>query len=241
MTRAEWLALWLHYGVNAQVKPFAEISGMFSSLEEAYDNAAKRESSAFAGVADEVRARLFEAADARFMARYTGWLEKHEVGITTLDSDDYPALLREIPDPPPLLFYRGRLVAEPVCPVAVIGARACTGYGKDVARTLGRQLAEHGATVVTGLAEGIDTHATLGALDCETNPYPTVGVLGCGIDVVFPQSNRLLYEALAERGAVVTEFLPRTQALAFHFPIRNRIMSGLSRGVVVVEAGARSG
>ena len=241
MTRQEWLSLWLHYGVNAQAKPFAQVSELFSSVEEAYDCACKRKSSAFAGVSDETKSRLFEAVNERFMDRYTAWLERHGVGITTLDSDDYPALLREIYSPPPLLFYRGRIEADTALPIALIGARTCTDYGKGVARTLGRQLAEHGATVVTGLADGIDTHATLGALDCETSAYPSIGVLGCGIDVVYPSGNKQLYGALAERGAVVTEFLPKTPALHYHFPIRNRIISGLSRAVAVVEAGERSG
>lgn len=110
-----------------------------------------------------------------------------------------------------------------------------------MAHTLSQALAECGACVVSGLAYGVDCIAALGALAAEDNPYPTIAVLGSGVDVVYPAANRDIYEQIIARGAVVSEFLPGTKALPSNFPMRNRIISGLSRGVLVVEAAAKSG
>ena len=122
-----------------------------------------------------------------------------------------------------------------------MGTRRCTDYGKEVAKTFGRELVKAGGTVISGLATGIDGYAALGALSVEGAQDPTVAVLGCGIDVIYPKGNEKLYGAIAERGCLVTEFLPKTPALPQNFPFRNRIISGLSLGVLVVEAGERSG
>lgn len=126
-------------------------------------------------------------------------------------------------------------------PIAIVGSRRPTAYGRDVARMFAYEFAGAGSTVISGMAAGIDSSAARGALECAESPYPTVAVLGSGIDVVYPPGNEKLFAEIAERGAVVTEFLPKARPLREHFPIRNRIISGLSRGVLVVEAGERSG
>lgn len=155
-------------------------------------------------------------------------------------SPDYPYLLEQIYDPPEILFIKGRLPAAPELPLAVVGTRHCSEYGRNTAERFARELSQAGALIVSGLAYGIDAAAARGALQ-SGKELPTVAVLGCGADVVYPASSAALYAEVAERGAVISEFLPGTQPLRGHFPRRNRIMSGLSRGVLVVEAGARSG
>ena len=185
--------------------------------------------------------RLKEAAADGFMDRYIRWLDKNEVNVITATSYRYPALLKEIPDPPTVLFCKGSLNEDMQLPLAVVGTRRCTDYGKDVAKKFGRELVKAGATIVSGLATGIDGYAALGALSVEGAQDPTVAVLGCGIDVVYPKGNEKLYSAIAERGCLITEFLPKTPPLAQNFPFRNRVISGLSLGVLVVEAGERSG
>ena len=130
----------------------------------------------------------------------------------------YPSLLKEISDPPPVLFYRGHWEGDPPLPVALVGPRRCTDYGRDTARQFGRELAQSGATVVTGLATGIDAYGALGALECKEAEHPVIGVLGCGIDVVYPKGNERLYEAVAARGCLFTEFMPKTPPLG-HSPI----------------------
>lgn len=158
--------------------------------------------------------------------------------VITWDDPDYPERLRVIDYPPAVLFVKGNLLAVQTWSVAVVGTRRPTYYGAQVARTLSRDLAASGVTVVSGLAVGIDTEAHLGALDAGGW---TVAVLGSGLDQVYPPKNEALARRIAESGALVSEFPPGTPPAPQNFPIRNRIISGLSLGVVVVEAGENSG
>jgi len=159
--------------------------------------------------------------------------------ILTISDDEYPQRLRNIYDPPLVLYIRGTLPKiDDMHVVGVVGTRRCTPYGVKNAQTTGYKLSQNGFVVVTGLAEGIDTAATRGALKGIT---PTVGVIGCGPDLVFPAHNRELFEEVALSGAVISEYSPGTPAVPGHFPSRNRIISGLSNGVAVIEAPARSG
>jgi DNA processing protein len=161
------------------------------------------------------------------------------VRIVGWDEPDFPALLRRLFDPPPVLYVRGGLFCdEGERSVAVVGARAATPAGRSLARALSRDLAAAGATIVSGLARGIDTAAHQGALDAQGR---TVAVLGCGIDRVYPPENAALARAIEARGALVSEFALGTPPLPHHFPRRNRVIAGWSRGVVVVEAARRSG
>jgi DNA processing protein len=161
------------------------------------------------------------------------------VRIVGRDEPEFPAFLRRIFDPPPVLYVRGALeTGEGETSVAIVGARACTPAGRTLARTMARELASWGATVVSGLARGIDTAAHQGALDADGR---TVAVLGSGMDVLYPPENAALARAIEGRGAVVSEFPLGTRALPHHFPRRNRVIAGWSRAVVVVEAAARSG
>ena len=150
----------------------------------------------------------------------------------------YPPSLRCITDPSPVLLVRGdvSLLRRPA--VAIVGARAATRYGLDIARKLGEGLARQGVVVVSGLARGIDAAAHRGALEAGG---PTVAVLACGLDVVYPPEHVELADKIAGSGAIVTEFPLGQKPLRLHFPLRNRLISGLSRGVIVVEARERSG
>ncbi|MBD3369206.1 DNA-protecting protein DprA [Candidatus Fermentibacteria bacterium] len=154
-------------------------------------------------------------------------------------SETYPQMLLSIPDPPAVLFYRGDLPRHLDGPtVAMVGSRRCSIYGRSSARRLGSDLAAAGVTVVSGLARGIDGEAHRGALQ---GGGPTVAVMACGPDVVYPPEHQKLLERIVRDGATVTEYLPRTRPERFRFPERNRIISGLCLGVVVVEAGRKSG
>lgn len=174
-------------------------------------------------------ARAYEqrlaAAGLRFLAR---------------SATAFPPLLRSIHDPPPGLFVRGaagpELLSRPA--VAVVGARACSGYGASVGRMLGRELARAGAVVVSGLARGVDAEAHRGALD---GGGATVAVLGCGIDRDYPAAHAQLARRVAEAGLVVSEYAPGVEPAPWRFPARNRIVAGLCAATVVVEARKRSG
>ena len=158
-----------------------------------------------------------------------------------LDAEDYPPWLREIPDPPPVLWTRGdaRFLSEPA--VAVVGSRAALPASLAVARRLSRELAEAGLVVVSGLARGVDGAAHEGALEADGSQGRTVAVLGCGLDVVYPPEHGPLARRISTSGVVISELPPDAHPAAHHFPMRNRIISGLSRAVVVVEASEDSG
>jgi len=150
----------------------------------------------------------------------------------------YPANLREISTPPERLFVRGTMTDGDALAVAIVGSRTATSYGLAVAERLAAELAARGITVVSGLARGIDSAAHRGALRVGGR---TLAVLGSGVDVIYPPENRRLAREIEGHGAVISQFAPGTRPLAGHFPARNRVIAGLSLGVVVVEAAERSG
>lgn len=161
-------------------------------------------------------------------------------GVDMLSMFDpaYPAPLAEISAPPPVLFQRGRLIETDELAVAVVGTRAPSAYGKDMARVIASDLARAGVTIVSGLAKGIDGVAHQAALDAGGR---TIAVLGSGIHDIYPRNHRLLAARVAAQGAVISDYAPDAKPDRWNFPARNRIISGLSRGVLVVEAPARSG
>jgi DNA processing protein len=165
-------------------------------------------------------------------------IERYGVRLLTLRDDDYPPLLRQIFDPPALLYVRGSLGEGDRCAVAMVGSRRCSVYARAIADRIARDLVSAGVTVVSGLARGVDTAAHLGALN---GGGRTVAVLGSGLGRVYPPENRELAERIAATGAVVSEFPMTAQPDAWHFPARNRIISGWCQGVCVVEARLGSG
>lgn len=165
--------------------------------------------------------------------------EEESFDILTLHDSQYPSRLKNIFDPPLVLYVKGRLPNLDDRPaIAMVGTRSCTPYGVVSAEKLGYETASYGGVVVTGMARGIDSAAARGALRAGGR---VVGVLGCGLDIVYPRSNGRLFEDVSATGALISEFPPGTPPAAFNFPVRNRVMSGISTGVVVVEAPERSG
>lgn len=161
------------------------------------------------------------------------------IRILTIQDADYPELLGRIDDPPVVLYWKGKsLSIDDKLTIGVVGTRRCTPYGEKLAGRLGLELARRGVVLVSGMAEGIDAAGIRGALQ---GGGSVISVLGGGIDVVYPKQNHWLYEDVAASGALVSEYPPGTEHAGRHFPVRNRILSGLSRGVAVVEAGVPSG
>ncbi len=186
--------------------------------------------------------RLAEAVrSARGNDAYRRELDRcHACGVrlVTPMSDDFPTLLRHIDPVPPVLWVRGRIEAMSGTMISIVGARRCSPYGRRLATDLAADLARAGVTVASGMARGVDTAAHLGALEARA---PTIAVLGCGVDVIYPRQNRELARRIFESGCLVSEFPLGAAPLRYHFPRRNRIISGLARGVVVVEATHKSG
>lgn len=164
--------------------------------------------------------------------------EKNGVKLVTWEDEEYPVNLKPIYDPPPLLYVMGSLMPQDSIAVAMVGSRNPTTYGQSAAERISMGLSRNGVTVVSGLARGVDSFAHRGALAAGGR---TLGVLGCGVDIIYPPENRDLFEQVTAQGAVISEFPLGTPPDSDHFPIRNRVISGLSLGVAVVEATLRSG
>ena len=160
-----------------------------------------------------------------------------DVNIITMHDGLYPEELKNIYDPPTVLYVRGSLMRGEAR-VAVVGSRRATPYGLETAEKLSAGLSGNGVTIISGMARGIDSKAHNGALAVDGR---TIAILGCGLDVVYPSENKELMKRICKNGAVVSEYLPGTPPIAFNFPVRNRIISGMSLGVVVIEANDKSG
>jgi len=184
------------------------------------------------------RTRLESAQNEAYIAELFTNLEKKGICAVSRLHPAYPTPLQDIFLPPPVLYIRGRMPAPVEHAIAVVGSRRPTRYGLDAAFMLGRDFSLAGVTVVSGLARGIDARAHAGALEADG---PVIGVLGCGVDVVYPKEHAKLFEQVMERGCLLSEYVPGTRPLPGNFPMRNRIMSGLCQATVVVEAGVKSG
>lgn len=193
--------------------------------------------------ADQAVSAKLAAAIARFpkeqfLAKELALIAEHGVRVLTFNDEEYPASLRVIADSPVVLYIKGRLPENLSLSMAVVGSRGASMYGMSVAEQWSARLAEVGFTIVSGMARGIDTAAHAGAIKAHGQ---TVAVLGCGLAHIYPPENRKLSGSIAASGAVISEFAMETLPMPYNFPRRNRIISGLSMGVVVVEAAAKSG
>jgi DNA processing protein len=200
--------------------------------------AAPRRALERAGLRDEALARL-NAPDAAALDRAREWLSRGDRRVVTFGSEDYPPLLAELPDAPLALWVEGAnasLLASPQ--LAMVGSRNPTSGGRDTAEQFARHLSQHGLTITSGLAVGIDGASHRGALG---EIGGTIAVLGGGLDAIYPRAHTELARAIAQRGLLVSEYAPGVESRAHHFPQRNRIIAGLSLGTLVVEATRRSG
>jgi DNA processing protein len=234
-TKLPWLALNMACmtwpALRTQLAQYVAAPGAVHRLRE--DGVPLLEA-ALPGLTEKLRVVQQGRAFAHEMER----LQAAEIRVTTLGEADYPEALRWIPEPPPVLYIWGTLQHADSLAVAVVGSRKPSPYGQLAAQRLSAELAQCGFTVVSGLARGVDSLAHKGALQAGGR---TIAVLGSGINVVYPPEHRRLYEAIRERGAVVSEFPFDTKPDRWNFPRRNRIISGLTLGTLVIEASDQSG
>lgn len=231
--RKYWIALNLVLAAN--IRAAKKTVDNFPQILDAFK--APREDLVALGLAEE-EARVLTSSKILDQAqREIEKLKQKEFSILTLGDKEYPDYLREIFDPPFVLYCAGKAEALKGPAVAIVGARKPSPYGRAVAERIAHDLASRGIVVVSGLARGVDSIAHWGAI----RGGKTVAVLGSGLEHIYPRENRKLFEKITEIGAVVTEFPRNTPPLGFHFPIRNRIIAGLSLALVVVEATQRSG
>ena len=190
------------------------------------------------GVGQRTAERIASSRDKMDATAELDLAEKLGVWIVHLQDERYPALLKQIYDPPPVLYVKGTLTESDNLALAIVGSRRCSLYGSDQSSRFAHILAAAGFTICSGMAYGIDTAAHQGALAAGGR---TLAIQGCGLANVFPPENKKLSEAIAESGACVSEYPLRYEPLAENFPPRNRIIAGLSLGTIVIEAGANSG
>lgn len=228
-------SVWLHkLGIKEYIKlkmvyDFKSYKGIFDAPQKEYQKYSLNES--------ELEKIVLSKNNLEEIQNLIEICKTSGIKILDLFDEDYPDLLREIPDPPLVLFARGNTSYLNQPSVAVVGARKCSEYGFNLTRRLARELAEMGIVIVSGMAAGIDEAAHKGALEKGT----TIAVLGTGLDICYPSSNYSIYKKIPENGCMITEYPLGTPPLPFHFPRRNRIICGMSIGVLVTEAKEKSG
>ena len=230
-----WLALRLTPGLGARLA--AKLLRQFGSPEEIFRASLTELEACQLPVA--AAQATFSKAAFRDAEKELAQVRKAGCRLIHWEESEYPKRLLEIYDPPPLLYVRGNEQVLNRYTISIVGTRRPTPYGNQIAERLARDLAEHGLIVASGLARGIDSSAHRGA--CAASRGGTIGVLGSGIDVVYPKENRKLFEEVEKRGAIITEFPMGTYPAPENFPVRNRIVAGMPLGVVVVEGAQYSG
>ena len=229
-----WIGFTLIKGIGA-VRLQALIHH-FGDLESAWRAAPA--DLAEAGLGAKVIERVIQAREKVELEKVWEQIARQGIKILTWEDEAYPARLKEIDQPPPVLYVRGEYLPEDVFAVALVGTRRVTPYGRQITEEIAAFLAANGMTVVSGLARGVDAVAHSSALKAGGR---TLGILGSGVDKIYPPEHRALAEQMMERGAIISDYAPGTPPEASNFPPRNRIISGLSLAVVVIEAGETSG
>ena len=209
----------------------------FGSAQRALD-ATLEELTQVEGLSPNVGQRLVRGKSRVSVDQELELIEAHNCHLVAINDSAYPMLLKEIADPPPLLYVRGELGQPDAPSITVVGTRSPTNYGKTISRQLSQQLAENGVTVISGFARGIDTCAHQGALQANGR---TIAVLGNGLSQIYPDENKDLADEIVKSGALISEFSMSVPPFPKNFPRRNRLVSGMSSGTVVVEASVRSG
>jgi len=230
-----WLALSLIPGVGSIL--VKRLMDQFDNPEAVFQ-APMKELLKIEGLGEKVASEIRKGPLEKTVERELSLLKEVGGTILTLKDDAYPKRLKDIYDPPAVLYIRGELKKEDDLAVSIVGSRKTSPYGRGITERVSQELARHGVTIVSGMARGIDSLGHWGAISAGGR---TIAVLGCGVDVIYPSENRNLFKKIIDCGAVLSEFRMGSPPEAGHFPKRNRIISGLSLGVVVVEASTKSG
>ncbi len=233
----DFYMLWLSniYGVGR--KKIFQLLEYFKTPENIW-SADIVELSKVEGIKYEIVMKIIKSKNEDNIYKIIENMDKDNINFISYFDDKYPKSLKNIYDPPLGLYIKGTMPDESLERISIIGTRRCTEYGKSVGFNIAKDLGERNFVIVSGMARGIDTVAHKGAI---AGKGKTIAVLGNGIDICYPSENRSLMEKIINNGCVISEYPPKTAPLSYNFPARNRIISGLSRAVVVVEAGLNSG
>ena len=233
-TRQYWVAFSLVKGIGAV--RFQAVLNYFGDPQIAWG--APTEALRQAGLSDKIIENLVRTRDQVDLDKLWEEMEQKNISILIQQDESYPKRLNEIDQPPPVLYTQGNINPDDEWSVAIVGTRRVTAYGRQVAEDIAGRLARNGLTIISGLARGVDSIAHQAALDAGGR---TIAVLGSGLDRIYPPENRHLAEQIKANGAIISEFSPNTPPEASNFPQRNRLISGLSLAVIVIEAGIKSG
>ncbi len=229
--------LWLSTIPKVGNRTMAKLLGYFGEVESIY-KASKSELQS-CGILNEKQSEciIYSRNSDKINRSYEEMLQK-KIRLITMYDSEYPNSLRTLYTPPVVIFVKGSLPKQEEWVLAVVGARSCSSYGRQMSRMFGRGIAGAGVSVVSGMARGVDSEAHKGALEANGRTY---AVLGCGVDICYPPENMDLYMEIAANGGLISEFAPGVSPEACHFPARNRLIAALSKGIVVVEARKKSG
>lgn len=227
--------VWLSSIPGLGSKRCSQLLEVFGTPEDLWKTTEK-ELHAVPGMTDGIVKKLMDEKLRENSNLHMENIHRHHIKVITIEQDDYPDYLKNIYDPPMALYVRGEMKQEKV--VAIVGSRKATSYGLGIAERLAYDLTKRGITVISGMARGVDSFAHRGALNAGGR---TLAVLGCGPDIIYPPENGDLMEKIMASGAVISEYLPGFPPIPQNFPARNRIISGISRGVVIIEANEKSG
>ena len=230
-------ALWLDSFQGLSLKQKFQLLDYFVEPQNIYNNLISDAQFVTAVAGETTYKKMLLSKSEEYLSDLLNDLDKQGVKYISRFNSKYPNLLASIKKPPFVLYYKGDIDLLKTFCIGIVGTRHCTHYGADVAKKFARELAENGITVVSGLATGIDSNAHEGAL----LGGKTIAVFAGGIDIVYPSSNSSLAQAIAESGLIITEHKPHTPPRNYNFPLRSRIIAGLSRGILIVEATYNSG
>ncbi len=229
--------IWLSRLENLSPKKLLDLLSKFGEPKILYNKS--KEELVEIGLKEKIVEEILKKEYRKNLDKYLEYIEKNNIEIITIKNEYYPENLKKIYDPPVILYLKGNKEILNQKSVAMVGCRLCTNYGKTVAKKIAYNLALNNINVISGLARGIDTYSHIGTLEANGK---TIGVMGCGLDRVYPKENKKLFEEIILKGgAVISEYVIGTKPLAKNFPRRNRIISGMSEGVIVVEAKEKSG
>ena len=223
---------------NLDIKKYMYLINEFKTNKGIY-KATKQELIKIKLINEKICNELLNIENRRIAGRYIEYMEKYKIDIVCILDKEYPIQLKEIYNPPLFLYIRGNKQILNGFNISVIGCRDCSNYGEEIAKKIAYDLSNYGFNIVSGLARGIDEYAHIGAVCAKGN---TIAVLGSGVNIIYPKQNTVLANKILEtNGVILSEYPINTQPQKLNFPARNRIISGLSKGVIVVEAKKKSG
>lgn len=231
--------IWLSAVEGVGVRKYHSLCSYFGDARSVYENANSGSLTAIRGFDSATAGRIIAAQTDGSLDENLEKLYKGDISTYIYGEDRYPEILTHIADAPPVLYTKGCYdLRDMDRSIGMVGTRRCTRYGRSVTEQIAEELADRSVVIISGMARGIDTHAHIGALNAGGF---TIAVLGCGVDVIYPPENKQLYGQIMESGAILSDFFPGTKPNAINFPARNRIISALSMGIVVVESAEKGG